>query len=124
MNLEEKQKEISNISNFNDNQKVNNIEENQDEKKERLSDNESDYENSESSNESKENEEQIKEKIKLNFKESYAKMQTWPIEDDLNISAFSQIINPPIAYPFELDEFQKGSILRLENYIFWENSCC
>ena len=114
--IEEKQKEISTISNFNDNQKENNIEENQEEKKESISDNESDNENSESSNESKENEEQIEEKIKLSFKERHAKMQTWAIEDDLDISAFSQIKNPPITYPFELDEFQKRSILRLENH--------
>ena len=114
--IEEKQKEISTISNFNDNQKENNIEENQEEKKESISDNESDNENSESSNESKENEDQIEEKIKLSFKERHAKMQTWAIEDDLDISAFSQIKNPPITYPFELDEFQKRSILRLENH--------
>ena len=114
--VEEKPKEISTISNFNDNQKENNIEENKEEKKESISDNESDNENSESSNESKENEDQIEEKIKLSFKERHAKMQTWAIEDDLDISAFSEIKNPPITYKFELDEFQKRSILRLENH--------
>ena len=114
--VEEKPKEISTISNFNDNQKENNIEENSEEKKDSISDNESDNENSESSNESKENEDQMEVKIKLSFKERHEKMQTWAIEDDLDISAFNEIKNPPITYPFELDEFQKRSILRLENH--------
>ena len=114
--LEDVQKEINTISNLDDNQKENNIEENEEGKKDSISDNESDNENSESSNESKENEEQIEEKIKLDFKERHEKMQKWAIEDELDISAFSEIKNPPITFPFELDEFQKRSILRLENH--------
>ena len=43
-------------------------------------------------------------------------MQKWAIEDNLDISAFEKIENPPIKFPFELDEFQKRSILRLENH--------
>jgi antiviral helicase SKI2 len=54
--------------------------------------------------------------IKEDFQERNKKMQKWAIEDDLDISAFSKIENPPITFPFELDEFQKRSILRLENH--------
>ena len=43
-------------------------------------------------------------------------MHTWGNRRWFIISTFSQIKNPPIIYPFELDEFQKGSILRLENH--------
>ena len=79
---------------------------------------ENENENSESSNESQENEENPEEEsqINLDFKERHDKMQSWAIEDDLDISSFSQIKDPPIKFPFELDEFQKRSILRLENH--------
>ena len=43
-------------------------------------------------------------------------MQKWAIEDDLDISSFAEIKNPPITFPFELDEFQKRSILHLEKH--------
>ena len=86
--------------------------------KENNSLNDSDNENSESSNESQQNDENPEEEsqINLDFKERHDKMQSWAIEDDLDISSFSQIKDPPIKFPFELDEFQKRSILRLENH--------
>ena len=43
-------------------------------------------------------------------------MRNWAIEDTLDISSFSEIKDPPITFPFELDEFQKRSILRLEKH--------
>ena len=126
--IEESPKEIE-ISKFNDNIKENGEEENKEEKKEvnsdnknNESDNDLDDENDDSSNESQDNQEsqenldkQDKE-LQSDFKERHDKMQTWAIEDDLDISSFSQIKNPPITFPFELDEFQKRSILRLENH--------
>ena len=38
----------------------------------------------------------------------------YAIKDDEDISKFDLIENPAIKYPFELDEFQKRSIIRLE----------
>ena len=77
---------------------------------------ENENENDESSEESQENEDNQEEEIKSEFKKRHEKMQNWAIEDDLDISAFSQIKDPPIKYEFELDDFQKRSILRLENH--------
>ena len=79
-------------------------------------DNENDNDNESSSNESFEKEEKLEDQINPDFIERHDKMQEWAIEDDLDISSFSEIKNPPIKYPFELDEFQKRSILRLENH--------
>ena len=113
----EKEKEINTISDFNENNpKENNIEENQDENKDSISENDSDNENSESSNESQDNEDKLEMQIKLSFKERHEQMQTWAIEDELDISAYDKIKDPPIRFPFTLDEFQKRSILRLENH--------
>ena len=78
--------------------------------------NENDNDNDESSNESQENDDIKEEQMNLDFKERHDKMQKWAIEDDLDISGFSKIKDPPIKFPFELDEFQKRSILRLENH--------
>jgi len=80
---------------------------NQNEEKEK----ENEEEESEDSKE-KENDKNIKE----NFPERNKKMQKWAIEDDLDISSFAEIKNPPITFPFELDEFQKRSILHLEKH--------
>ena len=80
-------------------------------KEDKDEENENENEESEDSQQ-KENDDNIKE----DFQERNKKMQKWAIEDDLDISAFSKIENPPITFPFELDEFQKRSILRLENH--------
>jgi antiviral helicase SKI2 len=107
------------ISKFTEKSKENEIKSEQKENSLNESDNnEPENENDESSNESQENDENIEEEtqINLDFKERHDKMQSWAIEDDLDISAFSQIKDPPIKFPFELDEFQKRSILRLENH--------
>ena len=83
-------------------------------------DNDKENENEESFNESQEMEEE--EKAEENqesfedFQKRHDKMLKWAIEDDLDISAFDKIKNPPITFKFELDEFQKRSILRLENH--------
>ena len=100
-NLDSKNDEINNES---DNENDNNNED------------ENDDDNDSSSNESFEKEEKLEDQINLDFIERHDKMQTWAIEDTLDISSFSKIENPPIKYPFELDEFQKRSILRLENH--------
>ena len=84
-----------------------------DEDKSQKDDKEEDNENEESEDsQEKENEEILKE----NFQERNKKIRQWAIEDKLDISAFSKIEDPPITFPFELDEFQKRSILRLENH--------
>ena len=94
--------------------------ENSNEEKEEENENENENDQEDSEAESQEKEEKEKEKeedlLKLNFQERHEKMQKWAIEDDLDVSAFSKIENPPIKFPFELDEFQKRSILRLENH--------
>ena len=126
--IEEKPKEIE-ISKFNDNTKEIKEEEKPEETKEENpenknneSDNEVYDENDDSSNESQDNDENQEnldkedKQLQLDFKERHDKMQTWAIEDDLDISSFSQLKNRPIEFPFELDEFQKRSILRLENH--------
>ena len=86
--------------------------ENSNEEKEEEIDNENENDQEDSEAESQEKEEELK----LNFQERHQKMQNWAIEDNLDVSAFSKIENPPIKFPFELDEFQKRSILRLENH--------
>ena len=63
-----------------------------------------------------EDQEQENEELKIDFSERHKQMKKWAINDDLDISSFLQILNPPITFPFELDEFQKRSILRLENH--------
>ena len=73
---------------------------------------EKENENEESEGESQEKEDEVK----IDFKERHKNMQNWAIEDNLDISEFSKIKDPPITFPFELDEFQKRSILRLENH--------
>ena len=84
-----------------------------DEDKSQKEDKDEENENEESEDsQQKENDDIIKE----DFQERNKKMQKWAIEDDLDISAFSKIENPPITFPFELDDFQKRSILRLENH--------
>ena len=132
---EDDQKKIE-ITNFNDKTKEKEAKEIEEDKKENPSDsknndsdkefekekeneNENENENEESSNESQENEEEKPEENQISFddfKKRHDKMQTWAIEDDLDISDFSKIKNPPIKFEFELDEFQKRSILRLENH--------
>ena len=98
----EKEKEIKNDSDVESN------EEDNDEKGE-----EKEIENEESEGESQEKEDELK----MDFRERHENMQKWAIEDDLDISDFSnKIKDPPITFPFELDEFQKRSILRLENH--------
>ena len=92
-------------SNEEENESDNSIKEDEEEEK--------DSENENSEEESKEKEEN---EIKIDFEERHKKMQKWAIEDDLDISAFSKIENLAIHFPFELDEFQKRSILRLENH--------
>ena len=83
-------------------------------------DNDKENENEESFNESQEMEEEEKAEENQesfeNFQKRHDKMLKWAIEDDLDISAFDKIKNPPITFPFQLDEFQKRSILRLENH--------
>ena len=127
-NSDNKEKEIIRVEESNQNLEISKFNSKSKEKekeikpeekeKENNSLNDSDNENSESSNESQENEENQEEEsqINLDFKERHDKMQSWAIEDDLDISSFSQIKDPPIKFPFELDEFQKRSILRLENH--------
>ena len=95
-------------------------------KKENISDNENQESDNEIDNELSSNEsheEKVEEEEKninlnqnLDFKKRHDKMQKWAIEDDLDISSFSQIKNLAIDFPFKLDEFQKRSILRLENH--------
>ena len=42
--------------------------------------------------------------------------EKWVIKDKLDMKNFEQLIpDPAIEYPFELDEFQKRAIYRLEN---------
>ena len=90
------------------------------ENSEQKKDNDEEKENGNESDESDDSFEQEKEKEKEQFKkdftERHKQMQNWAIDDDLDISSFSKIENPPITFPFELDEFQKRSILRLENH--------
>ena len=126
--IEEKPKEIE-ITKFNDNTKEIKEEEKPEETKEENPENKNNEsnnevydENDDSSNESQDNDENQEnldkedKQLQLDFKERHDKMQTWAIEDDLDISSFSQLKNRPIEFPFELDEFQKRSILRLENH--------
>ena len=40
----------------------------------------------------------------------------YAIEDDISITSFNDIKEPALTYPFELDEFQKRSIIRLEQH--------
>mgnify|MGYP002624232226 FL=1 len=81
-----------------------------------------DVENEENESEDLEEQEQEqeleneKEEFKKDFTARHREMQNWAIDDDLDISAFSEIKDPPITFPFELDEFQKRSILRLEKH--------
>ena len=42
--------------------------------------------------------------------------QTFAIEDEINISEYSKISPLAIKFPFELDDFQKRSIIRLEKH--------
>ena len=42
--------------------------------------------------------------------------QIYAIEDEINVSEFSKISPLAIKYPFELDDFQKRSIIRLERH--------
>ena len=86
-------------------------EKNADDDKNQNVEKENEEEESEDSKE-KENDKNIKE----NFTKRNKKIQKWAIEDDLDISLFSEIKNPPITFPFELDEFQKRSILHLEKH--------
>ena len=106
----EKEKEINNNANLEDSDSNEENFENaiNDEKEE-----EKDIENEDSEGESQEKEDELK----IDFKERHKNMQKWAIEDNLDISDFSnKIKDPPITFPFELDEFQKRSILRLENH--------
>ena len=83
-------------------------------------DNDGDEDKSQKENKDEENENENEESEDSQQKENddiiNKKMQNWAIEDDLDISTFSKIENPAITFPFELDEFQKRSILRLENH--------
>lgn len=81
-------------------------------------DNEAENEENESEESDYQEQEQEKEKeeFKKDFTTRHREMQNWAIDDDLDISAFSEIKDPPITFPFELDEFQKRSILRLEKH--------
>ena len=83
------------------------------EEKDAENDNENENEDSEENSQDKEKEEEIKD---LDFQERHKLMRNWAIEDTLDISSFSEIKDPPITFPFELDEFQKRSILRLEKH--------
>ena len=96
-------------NNYKENDEDSNEEKENNEEKEE-EENENDQEDSEVESQEKE------EELKLNFQERLEKMKSWAIEDDLDISDFSKIENPPIIFPFELDEFQKRSILRLEKH--------
>ena len=84
------------------------------------SDNDGDEDKSQKEDKDEENENENEESEDSQQKENddiiNKKMQKWAIEDDLDISTFSKIENPAITFPFELDEFQKRSILRLENH--------
>ena len=123
--IEDKTNKIE-ITKFNDETKEQEIKEKKEDKKinNSNSNNESDNElnndieseNEDSSNESQENEEKQEEQMNLDFIERHDKMQKWAEEDVLEVSDFSKIENPPIKFPFELDEFQKRSILRLEKH--------
>ena len=117
------EKQIRNI--LQENKQKNSIKNYKDEYSDNSDSNEEDSE-SDSSNQKEEKEkdsengdsdDQIKKKEdNEDFEERHKKMQNWAIEDDLDISTFSKIKNPPINFPFELDDFQKRSILRLENH--------
>ena len=82
--------------------------------------NDNEAENEENESEDLDYQEQELEKEKEEFKKDFTirhrEMQNWAIDDNLDISAFSEIKDPPITFPFELDEFQKRSILRLEKH--------
>ena len=98
-------------SNEEESESENDVDDDKNQNVEKEKENEEEEEESEDSKE-KENDKNIKE----NFPERNKKMQKWAIEDDLDISSFSEIKNPPITFPFELDEFQKRSILHLEKH--------
>ena len=65
---------------------------------------------------SEDEEENEKKEIQIDFKKRHEQMKEWAEEDNLNISDFSKIKDPPITFPFKLDDFQKRSILRLEKH--------
>ena len=101
---------------YDSNEEKENQENSNEEKEEEIdNENENDQEDSEAESQEKEKEKE-EDLLKLNFQERHEKMLNWAIEDDLDVSAFSKIEDPPIKFPFELDEFQKRSILRLENH--------
>ena len=53
--------------------------------------------------------------LNSNDNASSAPRQVWTEIDTINVSKFKQLIpDPAITYPFELDEFQKRAVYRLE----------
>ena len=64
-----------------------------------------------------ENEEKQKSKNGLNESTSTTNLKNqYAIEDQIDIEEYKKIKNKPINYNFELDTFQKRSIIRLENH--------
>ena len=64
-----------------------------------------------------ENEEKQKSKNGLNESTSTTNLKNqYAIEDQIDIEDYKKIKNKPINYNFELDTFQKRSIIRLENH--------
>ena len=49
------------------------------------------------------------------IKEEKDLYEEWGIKDKINVKQFSELLpNPALKYDFELDEFQKRSVYRLE----------
>ncbi len=98
-------------------EEYNSDEENSGEKKYEEDENEEIEENENEESDFQEQElEKEKEEFTKDFTTRHKEMKKWAIDDDLDISAFSEIKDPAITFPFELDEFQKRSILRLEKH--------
>ena len=100
LNNEEDEQEINNFNNQNEN--INN---------DSLNNEEFDIKNK---NQEKENKMQQSENINTKTENDNKNNLILAKEDDIDISKFDLIENPAIKFPFELDVFQKRSIIRLE----------
>ena len=118
-NVEKNEIIINNTKNNTDRDKTNNNQNIVD------NDNDNDYSQNKSdisNNEQEEdiNEEEELEKEEINTKRSKENInditenKVYAEEDNIDISKFDSIENPAIKFPFELDVFQKRSIIRLE----------
>ena len=52
----------------------------------------------------------------IGFEERHQKLKEYAEEDTIDISKYDEIKNYAITFPFQLDEFQKRSIIRLEEH--------